>query len=47
MSDGAMHFGEYGKQRGWVRAGSSQESRQRGVAMVYRNTKADGVGDTI
>ena len=25
MSDGAMHFGEYGKQRGWVRAGSSQE----------------------
>lgn len=24
MSDGAMHFGVYGKQRGWVRAGSSQ-----------------------
>ena len=25
MSDGAMHFGDYGKQRGWVRVGSSQE----------------------
>jgi len=25
MSDGAMHFGDYGKQRGWVRAGSFQE----------------------
>ena len=24
MRDGAMHFGVYGKQRGWVRAGSSQ-----------------------
>lgn len=24
MSDGAMHFGVYGKQRGWVRAGFSQ-----------------------
>lgn len=25
MSDGAMHFGQYGKQRGWVRVGSAQE----------------------
>lgn len=24
MSDGAMHFSVYGKQRGWVRAGFSQ-----------------------
>ncbi len=24
MSDGAMHFGQYGKQRGWVRVGSAQ-----------------------
>ena len=26
MSDGAMHFGEYGKQCGWVRVGSAQET---------------------
>ena len=31
MSDGAMHFGEYGKQRGWIRVGSSKEQHDKEV----------------
>lgn len=48
MSDGAMHFGVYGKQRGWVRAGFSPGNpRQSGQRWFYGSTEATGIRDTI